>query len=276
MASIGALLDQGECLVLWLLQQTAAEFGRQRLADRHQIVAGIEPCRDFADLFAKRLAVAQHDRAGQHVDLRAGVVDQIFLGDVIAGEGQKVGQRVADDGAAAMPDMHRTGRIGRDIFDIGLLAGADRRAAVVRPCCKDVGKMLVPETIVRPRLTKPGPATSTLATSGSVRKAAAMVSASARGFWPAALASTIAALVARSPCVASRGGSTAMRDKSSAPPSLFFKSSALTVFMTRSLKSAKMFMVNLWKSRAACGRSAAKALRPNLIRAYGQTAAGAP
>src|SRR5512139_3246797 len=61
---------------------------------------------------------------------------------------------------------------------------------------------------------KPGPAISTLSICGSARSLSAMAVASSRGFLPASLASTIAALVAISPCEASRGGSTTMRERS--------------------------------------------------------------
>ena len=66
---------------------------------------------------------------------------------------------------------------------------------------------------------KPGPATSTFATTSSARSFSAMASASSRGFLPASFASTIAALVAMSPCVGSRGGSTTMRERSAPEPS---------------------------------------------------------
>ena len=55
---------------------------------------------------------------------------------------------------------------------------------------------------------KPGPATSTEMTGGSASSFGLIASASARGFVFAPFASTIAALVARSPCAGSRGGST--------------------------------------------------------------------
>jgi hypothetical protein len=58
---------------------------------------------------------------------------------------------------------------------------------------------------------KPGPATSAFSISGSAASFAAIASASSRGFPPASLASTMAALVANSPCAGSRGGSTVMR-----------------------------------------------------------------
>jgi hypothetical protein len=100
--------------------QLVAVLGGERLPDRLQIVAGIKPFRNLADVLAERLAVAQEGRAREHIDLRAGVVDVIFARDVKARERQQVGQRIAEHRAAAMADMHRPGRIGRDVFDIDL------------------------------------------------------------------------------------------------------------------------------------------------------------
>ena len=107
-------------------QLVAVLFG-ERLPDRLEIIARIKPFRNGADIFAERLAVTQERRARQHVDLRAGVVDVVFARDVKAGKGQQGRQRIAEHRAAAMADMHRPGRIGRDVFDIDLLARADRR-----------------------------------------------------------------------------------------------------------------------------------------------------
>ena len=81
-------------------------------------------------LFAERLAVAQERRTREHVDLRAGVVDVIFARDLVPCELQQAAQRVAEHRAAAMADMHRPGRIGRDVFDVDLGAAADRAFAV--------------------------------------------------------------------------------------------------------------------------------------------------
>ena len=66
--------------------ELVAMLGRERLPDRHEIVAGIEPFRNLADVLAERFAVAQEGRAREHVDLRAGVVDVIFARDVVAGK----------------------------------------------------------------------------------------------------------------------------------------------------------------------------------------------
>ena len=105
-------------------------LGRKRCADRLQIIAGIEPFRNLADILAERLAVAQERRAREHIDLGAGIVDVIFPGDVMAGKVQQARQRIAEHRAPAMADMHRAGRIGGDVFDIDL-AGSTCRAASV-------------------------------------------------------------------------------------------------------------------------------------------------
>ncbi len=100
------------------------------LADRLEIVAGIESFRDLADVLAERLAVAQEGRARQRIDLGAGIVDIIFAGHGKAGEGEKIGERIAEHGAPAMADMHGAGRVGRDIFDVHRFAFADGALAI--------------------------------------------------------------------------------------------------------------------------------------------------
>ena len=97
----------------------------QQPADGLQIVAGIEAFGNLADVLAKRLAIAEVGGAGERIDLGAGVIDIIFARDVEAGEGEQTGERIAEHRAAAMADMHRTGRIGRDIFDVDDFALAD-------------------------------------------------------------------------------------------------------------------------------------------------------
>ncbi len=79
---------------------------------------------------AERLAIAQERRAGEHVDLGAGVVDVVFARDVVARELQQAAQRIAEHRAAAMADMHRPGGVGRDVFDIDLLGRAHWTLAV--------------------------------------------------------------------------------------------------------------------------------------------------
>ena len=110
---------------------------RQTLPDRDQILAAIlQAAGDFVgeillrQLRADRLEVAPIGRPGERGDLRAGVVDVVFLGDVIAGLGEQIGQRIADDGAATMPDMHRPGGIGGDIFHVHPQVVAGRGIAI--------------------------------------------------------------------------------------------------------------------------------------------------
>src|SRR6266702_2448294 len=85
---------------------------------------------------------------------------------------------------------------------------------------------------------KPGPATSTDAIRLSARSLSAIFSARSRGFALASLASTIAALVAMSPWVASRGGSTTTREKSMPAGQLPSVASAAQIACTRASTSA--------------------------------------
>ncbi|MNX85499.1 hypothetical protein D3C86_1173350 [compost metagenome] len=126
--------------------QLDAIFIRQRLANGNEIVTGVETGRNGADIFAKRLAVTQEHRTGQHIDLRAGIVDVIFLGNAVTRKSEQVRQRVADNGATAMADMHRAGRIGGDIFDVDLLACTDGGAAEIDALTDHIGQKTLPVT----------------------------------------------------------------------------------------------------------------------------------
>ncbi|MEH2485560.1 hypothetical protein V1280_001499 [Bradyrhizobium sp. AZCC 2230] len=120
-------------------EKLVAVLFRERLPDRFKVVARIEAFRNRTDILTERLAIPQERGTPEHIDLRAGVVDVIFAGDIVAAELEQARQRIAEHGAAAMADMHRTGRIGRDVFDIDL--GAATNAAVIgalaqhRPQC---------------------------------------------------------------------------------------------------------------------------------------------
>src|SRR5947209_8350188 len=76
-----------------------------------------------------------------------------------------------------------------------------------------------------------------------------MRSASAIGFCFAAPASTIAALVARSPCAGSRGGSTATRPKSSPAGSTPSAARSSSAARTSRRKSPKTFVIGFWSYR---------------------------
>jgi hypothetical protein len=79
-------------------------------------------------------------------------------------------------------------------------------------------------------------------TCGSLRSSAAIFSARSRGFEPASLASTMAALVARSPWLASRGSSTTMRERSGGAEKAPALVSVATAAPTCSVKTWKTFM----------------------------------
>ncbi len=97
-----------------------SKFGLQLLADWFQVVPWIKSCRDLANVLAKRLAVPQEGTARQRVDLRAGIVDVIFLDHIISGKRQYVRQGVADDRTADVTDMHGACRIGGNVFNVDL------------------------------------------------------------------------------------------------------------------------------------------------------------
>ena len=88
-----------------------AELGGERLADRDQVIAGVEPFGDLADVLAERLAVAQVRRAGERLSTcAAGIVDVVFAHHLVPGELEQRGERIADHRAAAMAHVHRPGR----------------------------------------------------------------------------------------------------------------------------------------------------------------------
>src|ERR1051325_5961175 len=112
---------------------------------------------------------------------------------------------------------------------------------------------------------KPGPATSTSAIRSSARSLSATSSASWRGFLSAGLASTIATLLAMSPWVGSRGGSTTTRDASSAgnaPAAV----SAASAACTRPSTFAKIFWSGSDIGRALSQVPADKSKRGQLCR----------
>ena len=110
---------------LRLLRQRVAKQRCERRSDRLEIFSRIKPVRNGADIVAESLAVTEERRTRQHVDLCAGVIDVIFARHLIAGEAKQIGQCVAEHRATAMADMHRPGRIGRDVFDVDGLIAAD-------------------------------------------------------------------------------------------------------------------------------------------------------
>ena len=108
-------------------------------------------------LCAERLAVPQVRRAGERVDLAAGVVDIIFADDGETRRFEQAGERIADHRAAAMPHVHRPGRIGRDIFDIDPLARPDRAAAIAIAFAEHRRELAPPRVVGQPQVDEPRP-----------------------------------------------------------------------------------------------------------------------
>ena len=105
---------------------------------------------------ADRLQVAPVGGPGERGDLRAGIVDVVLLGDVVAGLDQQVGERVAHHGAAAMADMHRTGGIGGDVFDVDPRAGADAAVAIGLAAAQDVRQQRAEDGGIEPEVDEAG------------------------------------------------------------------------------------------------------------------------
>ena len=91
----------------------------------------------------------------------------------MAGEAKQIGQRVAEHRATAMADMHRPGRIGRDVFDVDGLVAADVAFAEIGTEPNGVRNASSHAAGFSVRLMKPGPAISTFATRSSARSFAA-------------------------------------------------------------------------------------------------------
>ena len=136
--------EQRQPLAVGLANEAAAELGGERLAHGDEVIARIEPLRDRADVLAQRLAVAQMRRAGERVDLAAGVVDVVLARHCMAGEFEQPRQRIAHHRAAAMAHVHRPGRVGRDVLDIDPLARTHRRATIGAALRGDGGYLTAP------------------------------------------------------------------------------------------------------------------------------------
>src|SRR6185369_8734795 len=96
---------------LWLIGVFVSEFGSERGRYRDQIITRIQAFGDLTNVLPQRLAIPQVQRAGEDVDLGASIVEVIFLGDAEARSLEYPRQRIADDRAAAVANVHRTGRV---------------------------------------------------------------------------------------------------------------------------------------------------------------------
>ena len=151
------IAEQRQPFALGRVGVAVAIFGREQRADRLQIIARVEAFGNLADVLAERLAVAEVHRAGERIDLRAGVVDIIFLGDAEARRFEQAREAVADHRAAAMAHVQRPGRVGRDIFDIDPLVAADGREAVFVALAEDGAELVAPGVGRQPEVDEAGP-----------------------------------------------------------------------------------------------------------------------
>ena len=196
---IASLAEQRQPFGLGRGGVTVAIFGREQLPDRLQIFAGVKASGNFADILAERLAVPDVHRAGERIDLRAGVVDIIFLGDAEAGRFEQPGEASPTTAPRQWPMCNGPVGLAETYSTLTRSLPADGREAIGLAFARMVSSSSRQASSVSLRLMKPGPAISTEVTGGSASSFGLIASASARGLVPAALASTIAALIARSP-----------------------------------------------------------------------------
>ena len=124
------------------------------------------------------VAVLRHRlvaRAGAHrraepLDLRAGVVEVVLADDLVAGQREQPGERVAVGGVAGAGRGQRAGRVGGDVLDVDLLrALRDGRAPVLARRSDLARPRATYQASDRKTLRKPGPATSTRSTASPSR-----------------------------------------------------------------------------------------------------------
>ena len=162
-----ALAEHLQPDIVGLAGVVVAEFRGERDTDGDEIVARIEAFGDLADVLAERLAVAHVERAGENVDLRAGVVDVIFLGDPESRGLEQAGERVPTTAPRQWPMC--IGPVGLaetySTLTRSLLPILDRPYA--SPSRRIVSSSLRHASGERRMLRKPGPAISTEVTPGS-------------------------------------------------------------------------------------------------------------
>ena len=124
------LTEQGKPFAFGRSDILVAKLFCQMHAHGNEIIAGIEALCDL-DRFAQRLTIAQMRRAGEDIDLTAGIIDIIFANDAVTCKFEQLRQGVANDRAPAMAHMHWTSWVCRDIFDIHRLAVTKMRAAII-------------------------------------------------------------------------------------------------------------------------------------------------
>ena len=98
--------ENGQPLFLWQILESIAQFAGEIGANRFQILARIQPFRDFADIVTQRFAITQVRRSCEHINLSASIVDVILAGYIVTGELKQCSQCIANHGPAAVTHMH--------------------------------------------------------------------------------------------------------------------------------------------------------------------------
>ena len=99
-----------------------------------------------AHVQAIALPVAREDRAGQHLNLRPGIIDVKLPFHSEAGGGQQIGQAVSYRCPAAVANVEGPGGIGTHKLDLHFFACADLALAILRARLEDFGTDALPKT----------------------------------------------------------------------------------------------------------------------------------
>ncbi len=138
-------------------QKIFSMFSGKRLAHGNQIFAGIKAGGNFANIRTQSFLITKECRARDRINLGAGIIDVVFLADVIARHFQKCGQGIAKYRAAAMADMQWSGWIGRDILNVCLDAFAQFGTSVVVTLLENCIKNLWPESFLEVQIDEARP-----------------------------------------------------------------------------------------------------------------------
>ena len=122
-----------------------------------KVITGIQAVGDFANIFTKRFPISEMSRTGENIYLGASIIDVIFPSNLEPRLGKQACQRIADNSASGMSDMHRAGRVGRDIFDIDGFIAAKIAIAIGRSLFENCRNLVGPEVRHQPHIDKSGP-----------------------------------------------------------------------------------------------------------------------
>ena len=96
-------------------------------------------------------------RPREDSDLPARVVDVILARDLVTRPFEQARQCIADDCAPAMPHVHRSSRVRRDIFDIDYRPATEVRPAIGIARRVDRRQFVAPDAVGQPQIDEPRP-----------------------------------------------------------------------------------------------------------------------